>query len=409
MTPAHHTGGFAELVCSNSLRSDSLENANGILKQEMRMLHSLVIMAADRVRIPAGSALAVDRAAFSDIITKAVRSRPNIEIINEEVTNIPLNETVVIATGPLTTAAMSHDIMTLAGSEHLYFYDAASPVVAAESINYNKAFFASRYGMGSDYLNCPMNEEEYRRFYDALVRAECVSLKGFEEKDVFEGCMPIEVMAKRGQETLRFGPLKPVGITDPKTGGHPYALVQLRRENVQGTMYNIVGFQTHLKFNEQKRVFSLIPGLERMEILRYGVMHRNTYINSPKLLDGFGRLKEHPNVFFAGQITGVEGYTESAASGFLAGLMAAAGIKGIEFPVFSTKTATGALLHYVTAFAAKDFQPMNINFGLMEPPDKKIRYKRQKAQAIFDRAISEIEKLKRKYVILGQDMNENIF
>ncbi len=398
MSPAHSYPGFGELVCSNSLKSDMAGNASGLLKEEMRRFDSLIMRAADATRVPAGSALAVDRTAFSDFITHAIQTRENIEIIHEEIESVPLEGYTVVATGPLTSDALAQDIIRLTGSEGLHFFDAAAPVIAADSIDYTKAFFASRYGKGDDYLNCPMDKAQYDAFLDALLSAECAQLKDFEDKQVFEGCMPIEVMARRGRDTIRYGPLKPVGIADPHTGKRPYALVQLRKENGQGTMYNMVGFQTHLKFPEQKRVFSMIPGLENMEILRYGVMHRNTYIHSPKVLDTFGRVKACPQILFAGQITGVEGYMESAAGGLHAGIIAAACVNGSDLPVFPATTAIGALMRHIST-PSKDFQPMNINFGIMEGLDTPVRDKRQKALMIVERALNEIENIKKLYPI----------
>lgn len=396
LSPAHSYHGFAELVCSNSLKSDMAGNASRLLKEEMRRLNSLIMRAADATRVPAGTALAVDRQAFSDFITDAIQNQKNIEIIHEEIKNVPAAGYTIIATGPLTADALAQDIIRLTGSESLHFFDAAAPVISADSIDYTKAFFASRYGKGDDYLNCPLDKAQYEAFMDALLTAECVQLKDFEDKQVFEGCMPIEVMAQRGHDTIRYGPLKPVGITDPHTGKRPYAIVQLRKENGQGTMYNMVGFQTHLKFSEQKKVFSLIPGLENLEILRFGVMHRNTYIHSPKILDSFGRLHTHPQILFAGQITGVEGYMESAASGLHAGIIAAACINGYDMPVFPPTTAIGALIRHIHT-PSKDFQPMNINFGIMEGLDTPIRDKRQKALMVYERALNEIEKIIKLY------------
>ena len=323
-TPAHHKDTFAELVCSNSFRSDALENAVGLLKQELRELNSLIMECADKTRVPAGGALAVDRDAFSQMVTEKISSNPLIEVINDEVTSLSKDVITIIATGPLTSERLSERIAELIGEKGLYFFDAAAPIVRLDSINMDIVFRASRYGKGeADYLNCPMNKEEYDKFYEALMNAETVELNDFEDDKIFEGCMPIESMAKRGKDTMRFGPLKPVGLTDPRTGKEPYAVVQLRQDNFLGTLYNMVGFQTRLKWGEQKRVFSLIPGLENAEFERYGVMHRNTFINSPKLLDAAYRMKNHPNIFFAGQITGVEGYVESTSSGLVAGINAA--------------------------------------------------------------------------------------
>jgi methylenetetrahydrofolate--tRNA-(uracil-5-)-methyltransferase len=396
-TPAHSYPGFAELVCSNSFKSDSVSQASGLLKEEMRRLNSIIMRAADNTRVPAGTALAVDRRAFSDYITEVIHAHENIKIIEQEIQSIPREGYTIIATGPLTADALADDIVRLTGAKGLHFFDAAAPVISAESIDYTKAFFASRYGNGTDYLNCVMDKSQYESFLNALLSAECAVIKDFEKTSVFEGCMPIEVMAARGRDTIRFGPLKPVGITEPHTGNKPYAVVQLRKENERGSMFNIVGFQTHLKFSEQKRVFSMIPGLENMEILRYGIMHRNSYIHSPKLLDSFGRLKSDRNVFFAGQITGVEGYMESAANGLHAGIAAAACIKGSDLPVFTDRTAIGALMRHVSASPSKDFQPMNINFGIMEGIDPRVKDKKQKASMICERSLKEIEEIIKTY------------
>ena len=390
LSPAHHSAGFAELVCSNSLRSDRLENAVGLLKEEMRVLDSLVMRAADACRVPAGGALAVDRELFSRMITEAMRSHPNIEVVEGEVDHIERDGQIsIIATGPLTSDALSREIERIVGDRYLHFFDAAAPIVSAESIDMTRAFAASRYDRGSDYLNCPMNRREYEAFYRELISAECVALKDFEMGNVFEGCMPVEVMAARGPQTLLFGPLKPVGLTAPD-GTQPYAVVQLRREDAQGRFYNLVGFQTHLKFPEQKRVFGMIPGLEKAEFLRYGVMHRNTFLNSPGLLDGHYRLMANPNLLFAGQMTGVEGYVESAASGLHAGICAAHIMQKRALPVFSAKTAIGALACHVSASTGSDFQPMNINFGIMEPLGQRIRKKAEKNLAIAQRALEEV-------------------
>lgn len=381
LTPAHKSEGFAELVCSNSLRSDSVTNAVGLLKEEMRHLSSLILEAADATRVPAGSALAVDRVKFSDYITEKIRSNPNIEVIEEEVTSLPEGEITVIATGPLTSDPMAEYIRNELGCAGLHFFDAAAPIVDAESINTEVAFFASRYDKGdADYLNCPMTREQYDAFYDALVSAREAELHDFDkvsQKDlkVFEGCMPVEVMAKRGRDTLRFGPLKPVGLHDPR---HPevkeyYAVVQLRREDECGSMYNLVGFQTHLAFPEQKRVFSMIPGLENAEFLRYGVMHRNTYLNSPGLLDPDYSFKNRPGVFFAGQMTGVEGYIESAGSGLVAGLNAARLALGLDRVIFPEETMIGAMAAYVSRGGTGSFTPMNANFGIIAPLPERVK------------------------------------
>lgn len=378
---AHSKDGFAELVCSNSLRSNDVTNAVGLLKEEMRRMGSLIIDAAYKTRVPAGSALAVNRDEFSALITEKIKNTSNVTVHYEEVTEIDPEGITVIATGPLTSEAMSDAIAALTGSPRLHFFDAAAPIVDFSSVDTDKAFFASRWGKGDpeDYLNCPMTKEEYDEFYEALISAECASLKEFdrelqEDLTVFEGCMPVEVMAKRGYDTLRFGPMKPVGLPLPKTGEDAYATVQLRRENKEGTMYNIVGFQTHLTFGEQKRVFGLIPALRNAEYFRYGVMHRNTYLESPGLLDEVYSMKTRPNIFFAGQMTGVEGYVESASSGFVAGINAARMALGEERLVFPSECEIGALAHYVSlGGVAKDFQPMNANFGIIAPFDKKIK------------------------------------
>lgn len=395
-TPAHHTDKFAELVCSNSLRASSLENAVGLLKEEMRRLDSLIMAAADANRLPAGGALAVDREGFSSYITEKITNHPNISIIREEITEIPLNVPLIIASGPLTSASLTEKIQLLTGEDYLYFYDAAAPIITLDSINQDKVFRASRYDKGdADYINCPMTEEEYEKFWEELTQAERAPLKSFEKEVFFEGCMPVEQMASRGKQTLLFGPLKPVGLTDPKTGKQPYAVVQLRQDNREGTLYNIVGFQTHLKWGEQQRVFSLIPGLEEAEFVRFGVMHRNTFINSPKLLESTMRMKNYPNIFFAGQITGVEGYVESAANGLVAGLNAAKMLKGEELVVFPPTTAHGALCHYITTANPKHFQPMNVTFGLLPPLDKKIKNKRERGAALAERALVDLEKCKK--------------
>ena len=389
-TPAHTTSSLAELVCSNSLRSDRLENAVGLLKEEMRRLNSLIIKAADLHRIPAGGALAVDRESFSKYITNTISAHPNITFIRQEVEELPDTEYIIIATGPLSSPSISKTISKLIRQDYLYFFDAAAPIVTAESLDKTKIFKASRYGRGDDYLNCPMSKEEYTRFWHELVNAEVVTLKDF-EKRVFEGCMPIEIMASRGIDTLRFGPLKPVGLIDPRTGEEPYAVVQLRQDNHRATLYNMVGFQTNLKFGEQKRVFSLIPGMENAEFARYGVMHRNTFINSPKLLNSFYQMRDNPNIYFAGQITGVEGYVESASSGLLAGCHLAKTIHGEPMPDFPDTTAIGALSHYISNPAVKDFQPMNINFGIMQPLDFRVRNRQQRNRLLAERALKVID------------------
>ena len=400
-SPAHHNPDFAELVCSNSLRADSTQNAVGLLKEEMRQLGSLIMACADETRVPAGGALAVDREAFSQAVTKRIRSHPLITVVERELEEIPEGPSVV-ATGPLTSGAMSSAIKTLCGEEYLSFFDAAAPIVTYDSIDLEKIYFAARYDRGgADYINCPMTSAEYQKFYTALVTAQTAELKDFDQKElkVFEGCMPIEVMASRGQDTLCFGPLKPVGLVNPKTGREPHAVVQLRRDNIAGSLYNIVGFQTHLKFSEQKRVFSLIPGLENADFVRYGVMHRNTFLASPLLLDHFYRLKSNANIFFAGQMTGVEGYVESASSGLAAGLNCARQVKGLELIDFGNQTAIGALAHYISSGGAKHFEPMNVNFGIIAPLEERIRNKQQKYQLTGQRALENIERLKELYNI----------
>ena len=386
MSPAHHSPLFAELVCSNSLRSDRLTNAVGLLKEEMRLMHSLVMEAADLARVPAGGALAVDRETFSGHITKSLREHPLVEVVSGEVTEIP-DGPVIIATGPLTSDALSETISRLPGLETLNFYDAAAPIVTAESLNMDKVFRQSRYDRGDDYLNCPMTEEEYNAFVDALLAAETADIHGFEETKVFEGCMPVESMARRGRMVLAFGPMKPVGLRDPQTGKEPYAVVQLRQDNATGTLYNLVGFQTRLKWGEQKRVFSMIPGLEHAEFIRYGVMHRNTFLESPAVLTKGLYLKEHPNVFFAGQITGFEGYMESAASGLLAARNLYARLQGRELPPPPTTTMCGALIDYITT-PNKDFQPMGANMGILPRTEEidTIRDKRERYMALSDTA-----------------------
>ncbi|WP_342581152.1 FADH(2)-oxidizing methylenetetrahydrofolate--tRNA-(uracil(54)-C(5))-methyltransferase TrmFO [Ureibacillus sp. FSL W7-1570] len=389
-TPAHHTDKFAELVCSNSLRANTLTNAVGVLKEEMRILNSLIIKAADSASLPAGGALAVDRHEFSGFVTEQLKNHPLVEIVNEEVTEIPEGITV-IATGPLTSEALAKKIKELTGQEYLYFYDAAAPIVEKDSINMDKVYLKSRYDKGeAAYLNCPMTKEEFERFYDALVNAEVVELKEFEKEIYFEGCMPIEVMAKRGPKTLLFGPLKPVGLEDPRTGERPYAVVQLRQDNAAGTLYNIVGFQTHLKWGAQKEVFRLIPGLENVEIVRYGVMHRNTFINSPKVLKKTYQLKTRPNLFFAGQMTGVEGYVESAGSGLVAGINAARLALGKEPVELPKETALGSMARYITEADPSNFQPMNVNFGIFLELGERIKSKQERALKHAERAIGTI-------------------
>ncbi len=397
MTPAHHSPGFAELVCSNSLRSDQLENAAGLLKEELRRCGSLILCCADETRVEAGGALAVDREGFSAAVTDAIRTHPNITIVEGEATAIPEGE-VVIASGPLTSDALSNAIAGLFPADsYLNFYDAAAPIVTFDSIDMDHAWFASRYDKGTaDYINCALSEEEYLTFWKELCAAQEAEVHGFEDKNVFEGCMPVEVMARRGVQTLAFGPLKPKGLPDPKTGREPYAVVQLRRDNAAGTLYNLVGFQTHLKWGEQKRVFSLIPALKNAEYVRYGVMHRNTYLNSPNLLDRYYRVRGNERITFAGQITGVEGYVESTASGFLAGVELAHRLLGREPVDFSQETATGALALYVSREGITDFQPMNINFGIMPPLGHKVKGKREKNAALSRRALDIIDGLKER-------------
>ncbi len=380
MTPAHHTGLLSELVCSNSLRASGLENAVGLLKEEMRLLDSLIISCADKSRVPAGKALAVDREIFAGLITEALEKNSLVEIRREEIEKIPDTEVpVIIATGPLTSPSLAEDIKNVTGNEHLYFYDAAAPILTLESIDMKKVFKASRYEKGeADYLNCPLNEEEYNRFWKALTEAERHQGKEFEKKILFEGCMPVEEMASRGYQTLLYGPLKPVGLVDPNTDRQPYAVVQLRQDNLTGTLYNMVGFQTSLSWPEQKKVFRLIPGLENAEFVRYGVMHRNTFINSPGVLKPTLQLIERPDIFFAGQITGVEGYVESTSSGLIAGINASLLVKGREPVIFPEVTAHGCLCHYITTANPDSFQPMNVNFGLLPPPLEKIKRRERK-------------------------------
>nr|WP_309121297.1 FADH(2)-oxidizing methylenetetrahydrofolate--tRNA-(uracil(54)-C(5))-methyltransferase TrmFO [Paenibacillus sp.] len=390
-TPAHHTDKFAELVCSNSLRANGLSNAVGVLKEEMRLLDSLILSAADRHAVPAGGALAVDRDGFSGEVTTRLRTHPNIDVRTEEMPELP-SGVVVVATGPLTSPELSERIRGLTGEDYFYFYDAAAPIVEKDSIDMDKVFLASRYDKGeAAYLNCPMNEEEWNAFYEALTTAEAAPLKEFEKEVYFEGCMPIEVMASRGKQTLLFGPLKPVGLVDPRTGKQPFAVVQLRQDNSAGTLFNLVGFQTHLKWGEQKRVFSMIPGLENAEFVRFGVMHRNTFINSPKLLRPTYQYQGRDDLFFAGQMTGVEGYVESAASGLIAGINAARYALGQEPLVFPEDTALGSMAHYITTADFRHFQPMNANFGLFPPLGEKIRNKKEKNERIANRALERIQ------------------
>ena len=394
-TPAHTTEYFAELCCSNSLRSDQLENAVGLLKEELRRLDSLIMRCADATRVPAGGALAVDRHGFARMVTEEIRQHPNITVAEGEVTEIPEGE-VVIASGPLTSDALAEKLIALFGEgSTLNFFDAAAPLVSFESIDMDCAYFASRYDKGTpDYINCPMNEAEYKAFWQELITAQEAEVHGFEDKHVFEGCMPVEVMARRGEDTLRFGPLKPKGLPDPKTGRDPYAVVQLRKDNADGSIYNLVGFQTHLKWPEQKRVFTMIPALHDARFLRYGVMHRNTYLDSPRLLDRYYRLRSRPRIAFAGQMTGVEGYVESCASGFLVGVELARRLQGrapIDFP---QETAIGALGLYVSNPTVGDFQPMNINFGIIPPLDHRVKGKRNKNAELSRRSLAVIETLR---------------
>ena len=394
-TPAHHTEQFAELVCSNSLRANGLTNAVGVLKEEMRRLDSLILSAADKHAVPAGGALAVDREGFSGEVTKRLREHPLITVVNEEFTTIPEDGIVVIATGPLTSPELSAQIRELLGEEYFYFFDAAAPIVMKDSIDMSKVFLASRYDKGeAAYLNCPMTEEQFEAFYEALTTAETAEVKDFEKNMVFEGCMPIEVMAGRGKQTMLFGPLKPVGLIDPRTGKQPHAVIQLRQDNASGTLYNLVGFQTHLKWGEQKRVFSLIPGLENAEFVRYGVMHRNTFINSPRLLKSTYQFRGRDTLFFAGQMTGVEGYVESAASGLIAGLNAGRLALGLELLPLPSETTLGSMAEYITTADFRHFQPMNANFGLFPPLDHRVRSKKEKNDKIAARALEAIEQFK---------------
>ncbi len=394
MSPAHHSADFAELVCSNSLRGDRLENAVGLLKEELRRLGSLILACAEASRVEAGGALAVDRHGFSGMVTQKIRSHPNIRVVEEEVTGVPEGP-VIIATGPLTSDAKSAAIRDyFGGADYLSFFDAAAPLVSFESIDMDKAWFASRYDRGdADYINCAMDKDEYAAFVAALTAAEEAEVHGFEDQKVFEGCMPVEVMARRGFDTLRYGPLKPVGLKDPGTGREPYAVVQLRKDNAAGSIYNIVGFQTHLKFGEQKRVFSMIPALRGAEFVRYGVMHRNTFLCSPRLLDRYYTDRRNPLVAFAGQMTGVEGYVESTASGYLAAVGMAAKLAGETPPDFPRETAIGALAAYVSDESIGNFQPMNINFGIMTPLGYKVRGKANKNLAIAERSLAIIDRL----------------
>ena len=390
-TPAHHTAYFGELVCSNSLRAAGLTNAVGLLKEEMRHLHSLIMDAADTHSVPAGGALAVDRMGYAQAVTEKVKNHPLIHVVEKEIEEIPKDGIVIIATGPLTEGKLAEDIEAFCGGEGFHFYDAAAPIVTKESLDMDVVYCMSRYNKGeAAYLNCPMNEKEYKAFREALCEAEMAPVHGFENKKVFEGCMPIEVMAARGEDTMRFGPMKPVGLPDPRTGKDPYAVVQLRRDNEEDTMYNIVGFQTHLKWGEQKRVFGMIPGLAHAEFIRYGVMHRNTYMDSPDLLNATMETRKREGLFFAGQMTGVEGYVESAASGITAAYSAAARFRGEEPKPFPRETAIGALCHYISHFEGKNFQPMNVNFGLIPPLGVRVP-KKEKNLKISERALAVLD------------------
>ena len=396
MTPAHHSENFGELVCSNSLRGDRLENAVGLLKEELRRLDSLIISCADATRVEAGGCLAVDREGFAALITEKIKNHPNITVTAQEVTEVPKGP-VIIATGPLTSDALSKAIGEYFGADYLHFFDAAAPLVTAESIDMEHAWWQSRYDRGTpDYINCAMDKEQYEAFMKELVSAEEAPVHGFEDKNVFEGCMPVEVMARRGFDTLRYGPLKPVGLRDPKTGKEPYAVVQLRQDNADKSVFNLVGFQTHLKFGEQKRVFSMIPALHDAEFVRYGVMHQNTFLQSPRLLDRYYADRRNPMVAFAGQMTGVEGYVESAASGFLAAVAMAAKVQGRELPDFPRTTAIGALGLYISDESIENFQPMNVNFSIISPLEQRIRKKAEKNLAIATRSLAVIDELKAK-------------
>ena len=411
-SPAHHSEGFAELVCSNSLRSNSTSNAVGLLKEELRLMGSLILEAAYATEVPAGSALAVNRDDFSKYITDKIKNHPNITVINQEITDLDFDTVTVVASGPLTSETLADSISKMTGGGELHFFDAAAPIIDFASIDMNKAFFASRYGKGDpeDYLNCPMTEEEYAIFHQELLSATTAPLKAFdkelqEDLTVFEGCMPVEVMASRGYDTLRFGPMKPVGLPVPSTGEDAFATVQLRRENKEGTMYNIVGFQTHLTFGEQRRVFGLIPGLENAEFFRYGVMHRNTYLNSPELLTNVYSMRNNPNLFFAGQMTGVEGYIESTSSGFVAGINAAIKVLGKDPIVFPRETEIGALAAYISEGGiSSSFQPMNANFGIIAPFDKKVKGGKKNRNEAY--AARSLEIISTSFSFLNQ--NENI-
>ena len=393
MSPAHHSTDFAELVCSNSLRGDRLENAVGLLKEELRRCGSLILDCAEATRVEAGGCLAVDRKGFSRLVTERIRGNPLITVVNQEVTQVPEGP-VIIATGPLTSDPLSKAIGEYFGAEYLHFFDAAAPLVTAESVDMELAWWQSRYDRGTpDYVNCAMDKQQYEAFIKELISAEEAEVHGFEDKRVFEGCMPVEVMARRGPDTLRYGPMKPVGLTDPKTGAEPYAVLQLRQDNAAKSVYNLVGFQTHLKFGEQKRVFSMIPALRNAEFVRYGVMHQNTFLQSPRLLDRFYADRRNPLVAFAGQMTGVEGYVESTASGFLAAVAMAAKVQGKEIPDFPKTTAIGALGRYISDGSIESFQPMNINFSIISPLEYRVRKKSEKNLAISRRALEEVDRL----------------
>jgi len=416
-TPAHKSPDFAELVCSNSFRADRLENAVGLLKEELRRLGSLIMECADQTRVEAGGALAVDRQAFSAMVTERIRSNRFVRVIPGEVSEVPSEGEVIIASGPLTSDALSESIAKLLGGRaYLSFYDAAAPLVLFDSIDMDKAYFKSRYDRGTpDYINCPMDKEQYRAFVRELAHAAQAEVHGFEDEKVFEGCMPVEVMARRGEDTLRFGPMKPVGLNDPATGKMPYAVVQLRKDNAAGSVFNLVGFQTHLTFGEQKRVFSMIPGLSNAEFVRYGVMHRNTYLDSPRLLNAFYQLRSCPRISFAGQMTGVEGYVESTASGLTAGVGLARRLSGLRAVEFPGQTAIGALARYISGGSVSDFQPMNINFGIIDPLEQKVRRKADRYAAVSRRALSALDGLSlfpdedpaRFNSRKGEDPNEN--
>ena len=395
MTPAHKTENFGELVCSNSLRANNITNAVGLLKEEMRMLDSIIIKCADATQVPAGGALAVDRDKFSEMITETIKNHPNINVIGEELPTIPKGDVpVIVATGPLTSDALSQDIRNYTKQDGLYFYDAAAPIIEKDSIDMEKVYLKSRYDKGeAAYLNCPMTKDEFFNFYNELINAEAAPLKDFEKEIYFEGCMPFEEMAKRGEKTLLFGPMKPVGLEDPKTDKRPYAVVQLRQDNSEGTLYNIVGFQTHLKWGEQKRIINMIPGLENANIVRYGVMHRNTYLNSPQLLEKTYKLKDEKNIYFAGQMTGVEGYVESAASGIVAALNALYNTEDKEI-VFPTETMIGAMANYIVDNTSKNFQPMNANFGIIKPLPERIKDKKEKYERYAKRSLEMLENFK---------------